>query len=53
MTLTITGWVDVFTRKNHLHLIARAGGEITLPEIIRDLKKHTAKTILRNITDEP
>jgi REP element-mobilizing transposase RayT len=81
MTLTITGWVDVFTRKNHrlavvasleycqrhkglelfawclmsnhLHLIGRATGTATLPEIIRDLKKHTAKTIIRQITEEP
>lgn len=80
MTLTTTGWIDVFTRKNHrlsvveslsycqqhkglelyarclmsnhLHLIGRASGGTTLPEIIRDLKKHTAKTILKNITDE-
>lgn len=81
MTLTVTGWVDVFTRKNHslvivdslahcqkekglqlfawclmsnhLHLIGRADGGVTLPEIIRDFKKHTAKTIIRQITEEP
>ncbi len=81
MTLTTTGWVDVFTRKNHrlavvesleycqrhkglelfawclmsnhLHLIGRAVGAVTLPEIIRDLKKHTAKTIIQQITEEP
>jgi len=81
MTLTTTGWIDVFTRKNHrlaivdaltycqqhkglqlfawclmsnhLHLIGRASGTPTLPEIVRDLKKHTAKTILSNILNEP
>jgi len=81
MTLTVTGWVDVFTRKNHrmvvvdslaycqkekglelfawclmsnhLHLIGRAEGQVTLPEIIRDFKKHTAKTILKQIAEEP
>jgi REP element-mobilizing transposase RayT len=80
MTLTTTGWIDVFTRKNHrlsiveslaycqkhkglqlfawclmsnhLHLIARAEGATTLPEIVRDLKKHTAKVILNNILNE-
>lgn len=81
MTLTVTGWVDVFTRvnhrqalvdslafcqrekglelfawclmSNHLHLVGRATGTITLPEIIRDLKKHTAKSIIRQIVEEP
>ncbi len=81
MTLTVTGWVDVFTRNshrmavvnsleycqqhkglelfawclmsNHLHLVARSSGSFTLPEIIRDLKKHTAKTILGQIQEEP
>jgi putative transposase len=81
MTLTVTGWVDVFTRKNHrmaiveslaycqkhkgleiyawclmsnhLHLLARANGPASLPEIIRDFKKHTAKTITIQINEEP
>lgn len=38
---------------NHLHLIARAKEGFTLPETIRDLKKHTAKTIIGQITEEP
>jgi len=81
MTLTVVGWVDVFTRENHrmavveslrycqdhkglelfawclmsnhLHLIARAKEGSTLPEIIRDLKKHTAKQIIGQIMNEP
>ena len=81
MTLTVTGWVDVFTRKNHrmaiveslaycqkhkgleiyawclmsnhLHLLARSNGPSTLPEIIRDFKKRTAKTITQQIKEEP
>ena len=81
ITITVTGWVDVFTRKNHrmaivdsfvycqehkgleifawclmsnhLHMIARAAGEITIPEIVRDFKKHTSKTIVKLIQDEP
>jgi putative transposase len=64
LTLTVAGWIDVFTRKNHkltvveslkycqqnkglvifgwclmpshLHLIARAEGEATMSDIIRD-----------------
>lgn len=81
MTLTVTGWVDVFTRNNHrmvvvdalkycqtykglelfawclmsnhLHLIARSVGSLTLPGITRDLKKHTAKSIILQIQEEP
>ena len=81
MTLTVVGWVDVFTRNNHrmavvealrycqenkglelfawclmsnhLHLIARAKEGFTLPEIIRDLKKHTAKQIIGQMMNEP
>ena len=81
MTLTTTGWVDVFSRKNHrmavvdsleycqqhkglelfawclmsnhLHLIGRADGPVTLPEIIRDVKKHTGRTIMKQIIEEP
>lgn len=81
MTLTVVGWVDVFTRKNHrtvivnslnycckkkglelyawclmsnhLHLIGRAKDGFTLPEIIRDFKKHTAKQVIGQIIHEP
>jgi len=81
MTLTVVGWVDVFTRNNHrmavvealrycqqnkglelfawclmsnhLHMIARAKEGFTLPEIIRDLKKHTAKQIIGQIMKQP
>lgn len=31
---------------NHLHMIISAGGEMSLSEIIRDFKRHTAKKIL-------
>lgn len=34
---------------NHCHLIVRAAGTVTLSDIIRDLKKHTAKSIYRAI----
>jgi len=37
---------------NHLHLIARAKEGFTLPEIIRDFKKHTAKQIIGQIMNE-
>lgn len=77
LTLTVEGWVDVFSRveyrdiiidslkycqenkglvvyafvimTNHIHLIARAEGEQTLSEVLRDFKKHTSKTILKQI----
>ena len=81
LTLTVEGWIDVFTHKNHklaiidslkycqkekgleifgyclmtshLHLIARAGGKYTLPDILRDFKKYTSKKIVQQIMDEP
>ena len=81
MTLTVVGWVDIFTRanhrtaivdalnfccknkglelfgwclmSNHLHLVGRAQEGSTLPEIIRDFKKHTAKQIIGQIINEP
>jgi REP element-mobilizing transposase RayT len=77
LTLTVMGWVDVFTNKkyrfiiidslkycqkhkglvifgyciisNHIHLIARAEGEITLSDILRDFKKFTSKAIIKEI----
>lgn len=81
LTLTVVGWIDVLTRKNHkmtiidslrfcqnekgltlygyclmpshLHLIARAEGEISLSEILRDFKKFTSKAIIEQIVNEP
>src|SRR5690606_9075357 len=81
VTITVVGWIDVFTREeyknliieslqycqrkkgleiygyclmtNHLHMICKAISEITLPEIMRDLKKFTSKKILRSIEEEP
>ncbi len=38
---------------NHLHLIGRAKDGFKLPDIIRDLKKHTAKHIIGQIMNEP
>lgn len=80
LTLTVVGWIDIFTRKNHkmtiidslrfcqkekgltlfgyclmpshLHLIARAEGEFSLSEILRDLKKFTSKEIIKQIENE-
>jgi putative transposase len=81
LTLTVVGWIDVFTRKNHklaiidslrycqkekgliifgyclmsshLHLIARADENCNLSDILRDFKKHTSKSILKQILNEP
>ena len=38
---------------NHLHMICKAINEITLPDIMRDLKKYTSKKITKTILDEP
>jgi REP element-mobilizing transposase RayT len=81
LTLTIVGWIDIFTRKsykitiidslrfcqkekgleifgyclmsNHLHLIARAEGNNSLSDILRDFKKFTSKKLIRQILSEP
>jgi REP element-mobilizing transposase RayT len=81
LTLTVVGWIDVFTRKNHkiiiinslkycqkekglvlfayclmpnhLHLIARAEGNDTLSDILRDFKKFTAKKVINQIINDP
>jgi len=77
LTMTIVGWIDVFTRPNHkvllvksikycqlnkglelyaycimpghMHLIAKASGEYTLSEILRDFKKYTSKKIVEQV----
>jgi len=36
---------------NHVHLIAKAEGEDSLSDILRDFKKYTSKTIFKAITD--
>lgn len=38
---------------NHIHLVSRAKENYRISEIIRDFKKHTAKTILKKIETEP
>ncbi len=38
---------------NHVHLIAKAGGTIALSDIIRDMKKYTARRTLEAIEKEP
>ena len=38
---------------SHLHLIARAEGNNTLSDILRDFKKYTSKAIIREIIAEP
>jgi REP element-mobilizing transposase RayT len=36
---------------NHVHLMARANGESSLPEILRDFKKFTSKKIFKSICE--
>ncbi|GAA4457540.1 REP-associated tyrosine transposase [Rurimicrobium arvi] len=48
--LLIFGYVIM---SNHVHVIAKADGGITLSDIIRDFKKYTAKKILELIIREP
>jgi putative transposase len=38
---------------SHLYLIARAISRQILPDILRDLKKYTAKAIIQQIENEP
>lgn len=80
LTMTIVGWVDLFTRKeckdiiiesfkycqknkglelfayvimsSHVHIIARANEESAgLSAIIRDMKKHTSKELIKWIKE--
>ncbi|CAM3948852.1 transposase [Mucilaginibacter galii] len=47
--LQVHAWVIM---SNHVHLIISPTAQ-TLPEIMRDLKRHTAKTLLNAIADHP
>jgi putative transposase len=47
--LQVYAWVIM---SNHVHLIISSADK-TLPEIMRDLKRHTAKTLLKAIADNP
>ncbi len=38
---------------NHLHIVCRAKEQYKISDIIRDLKKYTAKAILKKIESEP
>ena len=38
---------------NHIHLIARAKEGFQLSDILRDFKRHTSKSILKSIQEEP
>jgi putative transposase len=38
---------------NHLHLVCQTDEPYNLSEFVRDFKKHTAKTIIKKICDEP
>ncbi|MEI6749306.1 MAG: transposase [Bacteroidota bacterium] len=38
---------------SHLHMIARAEGEYSLSDVLRDLKKFTSKAIVKQIESEP
>ncbi len=81
ITMTVVGWIDVFTRKNHrdeiinalkycqrekgliiyayvimsnhIHMVVDSQGLFSLKDIIRDFKKFTSKSILRQIQSEP
>ena len=81
ITITVVGWVDVFTRlsqkmvivdslkycqaqkglsifayclmSNHLHILCRADGKYSLPEIMRDFKKFTSKKVIDTIENSP
>jgi REP element-mobilizing transposase RayT len=48
--LVIFGWCLM---SSHLHMIARAEGQATLSDILRDFKKYTSKAIVKQIEDEP
>ena len=37
---------------NHVHMIARAAGNYSISDILRDLKKFTARSIVKKIEDE-
>ena len=81
LTLTVVGWIDVFTRKNHkdaiidslrycvenkglnvysyclmsnhLLMIVNTNDPYELKDVIRDFKRHTTKTIIDQIKNEP
>ena len=36
-------------RSNHIHMIVRTEGELTLSEVLRDFKKYTSRQILEAI----
>ena len=81
VTLTVVGWIDVFTRNNHkealidslryciknkglnvyayclmsnhLHMVVNCNEPFQLKDTIRDFKRHTVKTIISQIINEP
>lgn len=48
--LELFSWVLM---SNHMHLIVRAKEGYSLSDILRDLKKHTSKQIIKSIEEEP
>ena len=48
--LHLFGWCLM---SNHLHLLAMAADGINLSDILRDMKKHTSKQIIKAIQEEP
>ncbi len=48
--LEIFGWCLM---PSHLHMIIRAGEGYNLSDILRDFKRHTSKTVLNQIIEEP
>lgn len=48
--LHLFGWCLM---SNHLHLLAMAADGINLSDILRDMKKHTSKQMIKAIQEEP
>jgi len=49
-SLMLYAWVIM---NNHFHIIASAGGDIALPDIIRDFKKFTSAKLMKAIKENP
>ncbi|HEV7349305.1 transposase [Telluribacter sp.] len=48
--LRLFGWCLM---SNHLHLLAAAADDHNLSDILRDMKKHTSKQLVKAIQEEP
>lgn len=47
--LVVYAWVLM---SNHMHIVAKADDGFKMSDIVRDFKKHTAKTIIKQIENE-